>query len=398
MGDDEAGIYLAFHDLLKKRLCVSLNMGLPHLEGETLVHRRPDRDFVPGADIHARDRDRPRLAAAHDGLAENVNTIGGEESRGLHLVEDSVSSSMTRGFASHRVDATIGAAFVRAGHQLVIDIGLREVDCFRATCFGHRETFRNLVDGDHPSRTHHQGRTDGELPDWSAAPDSDSIAILNLGIFRRHVSGRKDVGQKERLLVADVVRNFNGADVCHGHAKKPGLSAGIAPEHVTETEQPRGRLAHRFTRDLCVRIGPVAAREKSLLAEPALATANRKGNDDPVAHLEIGNLAAQLDYFAHVFVAEYVAAFHRRLIPVEQMKIGTANGAGRDLDDGIPRMLNFRVGDRVHADIALAVPTECAHSFLLALARAPGWLSCGPHSARTFHSTGAGILATDIIG
>ena len=87
-----------------------------------------------------------------------------------------------------------------------------------------------------------------------------------------------------------------------------------------------------------------------------------KGTTTRSPTLRLVTSRAQLDYLAHVFVAEYVAAFHRRLIAVEQMEIGAANGAGRDLDDRIPRMLNLRVGDRIDADIALSVPTECAHS------------------------------------
>jgi hypothetical protein len=43
------------------------------------------------------------------------------------------------------------------------------------------------------------------------------------------------------------------------------------------------------------------------------------------------------------------------------MKVGTTDGAGRDLDDGISRMLNGGIGNRIDADIAFTVPTECTH-------------------------------------
>ena len=45
--------------------------------------------------------DVPRLAAAHDRLAENVDTISGKESRGFYLVEHCVRGSVTGSFASH---------------------------------------------------------------------------------------------------------------------------------------------------------------------------------------------------------------------------------------------------------------------------------------------------------
>jgi hypothetical protein len=45
------------------------------------------------------------------------------------------------------------------------------------------------------------------------------------------------------------------------------------------------------------------------------------------------------------------------------VEIGAANGAGRDLDDRISRVLNPGIRHRLKAHVALAVPTESLHPF-----------------------------------
>lgn len=119
-------------------------------------------------------------------------------------------------------------------------------------------------------------------------------------------------------------------------------------------------MPHGLDRHLGVGIGPVAEREQALLAEPALAAADREGHDDPVADPEIGDLRAELDDLAHVLMAEDVAALHRRLIAVEKMQIRATDGAGGDPDHGIAGVLDRRIGDGVDANVALPVPAEYA--------------------------------------
>jgi hypothetical protein len=55
-------------------------------------------------------------------------------------------------------------------------------------------------------------------------------------------------------------------------------------------------------------------------------------------------------------MAEDVAALHGRLVSVEQMKVGAADGAGGDLDDRVAGMLNLRIRNRVYPDVAFSVP------------------------------------------
>jgi hypothetical protein len=55
--------------------------------------------------------------------------------------------------------------------------------------------------------------------------------------------------------------------------------------------------------------------------------------------------------------SENISVLHGRLISVKQMKIGTTDGTGGDLDDCISRMLNLGIGNRIDANVAFAVPT-----------------------------------------
>ena len=182
-----------------------------------------------------------------------MHPVGGEHRHRLHLVEDRVRGAVTGGFAADRVDAAVGAALVGARHQLVIDVDLREIDRLGAAGLGHRQALGHLVDRDHPAGAHHQRRADGELADRPAAPDRDGVAVLDLGVLGRHVAGREDVREEQRLLVGDAVGDLDRPDIRHRHAQILGLAAAIAAQHVAEAEQAGGRMAHRLDRHLGIR-------------------------------------------------------------------------------------------------------------------------------------------------
>jgi hypothetical protein len=85
-------------------------------------------------------------------------------------------------------------------------------------------------------------------------------------------------------------------------------------------------------------------------------------HDDPVADLQLLVRGADLDHFAHELVAHDVALLHARHEAVEEVQVGAADGAGRDLDDGVAAVLDLRVRDGVAADVLLAVPAKCLHA------------------------------------
>src|SRR6476646_1426385 len=110
-----------------------------------------------------------------------------------------------------------------------------------------------------------------------------------------------------------------------------------------------------------VGVGPLAAGIVSAPTEEALPAGNCEGHNDTVADLQLPVGAPDLDHLAHGFVADDVAALHAWNHSVVDMQIGTADGAGRDLDDGVARILDFRVGHRLVAHVAPAVPAQGFH-------------------------------------
>ena len=77
--------------------------------------------------------------------------------------------------------------------------------------------------------------------------------------------------------------------------------------------------------------------------------------------LDVGDLGADLLDDAHRLVAEDVALVHERAEHLVEVQVGAADAARGDADDRVGRLLDRRVGDRVDANVALAVPGDCLH-------------------------------------
>src|SRR6185312_5455668 len=112
---------------------------------------------------------------------------------------------------------------------------------------------------------------------------------------------------------------------------------------------------------LVVRVRPLAARKEALLAEETLAAGDRERHHYPVANFELLVVGSDLDDFAHSFMAQDIALFHRRHHAVEQMEIRATDGTGRNLDDGISPVLDRRIRHRLAADVVFAVPSQRLH-------------------------------------
>src|SRR5205085_3908853 len=122
--------------------------------------------------------------------------------------------------------------------------------------------------------------------------------------------------------------------------------------------QARGGVAEHQVAEALLAVGPLAHRPVAAPALIALAAADREGNDDAVAHLELLVLAADLDDLAHELVADDVARLHARHEAVEEVEGGAADRAAGGLDDGVAWMLDHRIGHRLVADVVLGVPAE----------------------------------------
>ena len=115
-------------------------------------------------------------------------------------------------------------------------------------------------------------------------------------------------------------------------------------------------MAHRFGGHFGVRIGLITGRKQTLLAEPALATADGERHHYPVPDLEVGDLGPERHDLAHVLVAEDVAGLHGGLVAIQQVKVRPADRAGGYFDDRIARVLDLGIRDGVDTDIAFTVP------------------------------------------
>ena len=97
-----------------------------------------------------------------------------------------------------------------------------------------------------------------------------------------------------------------------------------------------------------------------LPAKPTFPAADRERNYDPIADCKGSDSGSEFDHLAHIFVTENVATLHGRLIAVQKMEVGTADRAGRDFNNRVARMLNFRVGYSVDPHIPFTVPAKCS--------------------------------------
>ena len=244
----------------------------------------------------------------------------------------------------------------RTGELLVVDDVGRSRPLRR-----HPEPVGKPVDRDDPLGAEHPGAGDGELSDGSTSPHGHHVARLDVAHLRTHVAGRQDVRQEQHLLVRHALGHLHRSDVRERHAGILRLAAGVAAEHVRVPEQPGGRMPHQLLRHPRIRIGVLAEREQVSPAHGTGAAGDRKGNDHPIARLEVLDRAPGLDHLAHEFVAQDVALLHRGDEPVEQVQVRAADRGGGDPDDGVARVEDLGIRDLTDLDVSLAHPADGFH-------------------------------------
>ena len=110
----------------------------------------------------------------------------------------------------------------------LVDVFLLEIQRGRTGILRQLQPLRHRVDRNYPFGAKQEGAADCELPDGTAAPDRDRLATLQVAEIRRHVTGWKDIGQKEYLLVAKTVRHLDWPDIGVRYPQILGLTAGKA--------------------------------------------------------------------------------------------------------------------------------------------------------------------------
>ena len=181
------------------------------------------------------------------------------------------------------------------------------IDDFCACGSCHFQTLMDAIDCYHPLRAEQERAADCKLADWATSPNRDHVTRLDLAIFRRHVSGRKNIRKKQHLLVVEAVRNFERANINKRHTRELCLSARITTHHVRITEKTRARIPVKLFHHPGIGVGVVACRPQLLLAEIALAARDRKGNDYAIAFFNSTDLGTGLDHLAHELMAQHIA-------------------------------------------------------------------------------------------
>src|SRR5215203_3686714 len=267
------------------------------------------------------------------------------------------------------IDAGVGTPSLSELHDALVNILFHEIQSLGAAASSKLEPLRHRIDGDDPLGPQQEGALDRKLSNGTAAPDRDCLASFEVAEFRAHVTGRKNVGEEQHLLVTKAFRHLERADVRVGHPQKFRLPSRIAPEQVRIAEQTGGRVAPELRCLFVIGIRAFAAREIASLAKETLAAGYREWHDHAVSDLQLLVFGADFDDLAHGLMAEDIAALHLGNDAVKDMKVGTADGASRHLNDGIARMLDFGIRHCLTAQIILAVPCQCLHEILRPVAK-----------------------------
>jgi hypothetical protein len=98
-----------------------------------------------------------------------------------------------------------------------------------------------------------------------------------------------------------------------------------------------------------------------MLAEEATTAGDDSGHNDAVARPQILDLRPDLHDLPHEFVPEDIRLLHHGDVATIQVQVRAADRRCGDLNDGVARVEDFRVGHGLHSDVAFAEPAQCSH-------------------------------------
>src|SRR5579875_1911943 len=123
-------------------------------------------------------------------------------------------------FKPHGIDDGIRSSAVRQFLEHVLKVlGLAVVDGLRRCMLPNVvETVLLAIDDDYSIRTQMEGACRRHLPDWTGTPDGDGLTAFDLTIVCREITGGKRVGQHDRLVRRQTLRNLESVRVGVGDA------------------------------------------------------------------------------------------------------------------------------------------------------------------------------------
>src|SRR3569623_1929113 len=203
---------------------------------------------------------------------------------------------------AHRVDRAIDADAARERLDDLHRVFAIEIDDLGAL---PARRVQAIVDGEDASGVHELRGGDGELSDGPAAEHRHRVTRFDVREVGAEIAGGKDVREQDRLVVADLVGQF---DVIDG----------------------------------------------------------RGGDDHAVTDAHVAHLVAELLDHADTFMAEYGARLNAGHGAAHEVQISAADRARGEADGGVRKMFDTRFRHLLQSDIADAVEYDCFLDDLLA--------------------------------
>jgi hypothetical protein len=199
------------------------------------------------------------------------------------------------------------------------------------------------IDSDDVGRAEQPRGLDRGQADRSGADDGDRVARRYASIEHTDlIGGRHDVGEHQRGLVGDVVRQLVQRPLRERYADVLGLRA------VNEVAEDPATSAEAL---------PVAA-DPAVAAPPARGDA---GHQHSVARRNRADRRPDLFDSAHSLVTEDAPVGNLRHVTLEDVQVGAADGHRVDSDDRVLGIAQSRLGDVAPGVAAGAVVGERLH-------------------------------------
>ncbi|MCY1407496.1 hypothetical protein D9M71_228000 [compost metagenome] len=352
-------------------------VAVAHVDGEVLVHRRADgeaprllridADDAEGAGLGQRlHRPAQRLAGGIARLPVGAVRAGFGGDFGHFIAGAAVAVAGALGVHAHRVYGAIDADAAGQPAQRLHRVLLVEIDDLRALLPGHAQAVVMPVDGEDPRRAHQPRAGDGELAHRAAAEHRHRVPRRDLGQAGAEVAGGEDVGEQDRLVVADVAGQPDQADVGVGYPRHLRLQAVERAGHG-------GAAIEGGAGVLAVGVGVVALRVVAGPAVGAVAAGDGGGHHDTVADFQVAHVLAELLDYAYALVAEDGALLHAAHRAAHEVQVGAADGGCGQADDGVGGRLENGIGDVIETDVPHVMKNHGFHTrFLWLSGRAMG--------------------------
>jgi hypothetical protein len=343
----------------------ALHVRLPHPQLDLLVEQLDHRQWVGGAAVDARQRDRPAAADDVDRREQRGEAVDARlldqrlrDRVGQEPGEPLRQRADRRAVRLHPDRVDDGVRSAAAGelprHVAEILAVLVEVERLDAAAAGAREAVGHAIDADHaPALMDRDAR--GHVADRAKPQDEQGPAVRHARVLHRLPCGRQHVGEEQVAVVRRALGDLDRQEVPERDAQELRLAARDLAVELRVSEQGRAGA-------VLVDLGGLALRVQTFAAHPAVPAGDVERDHDAVADRQLGDAGARLLHDAHRLVAEDVALVDERPEDLVEVQVGAAQARRRDPDDHVVGILDARIGDVVDADVLDPVVRQRLHA------------------------------------